>query len=218
MQNEDINSAKTTKLKKIIYLIVGIGMLFLVSSYILKSSAKEEIVEAPAVFVSVIRVADDGKTVVDNNSGEVIFSIEEAKKYLKDNGYEYNADTFQSSNAKYAGECFSQAVLSYNKQEIIFSTSCLPGDLPEAWIGVYEISAATCSLGNIQTDPTPAAADDCGDTGTQTNFRFVAGGGGENFVWSVDDKTVAYSAYLGLTGNTEERVIDIETGKVRVAE
>jgi hypothetical protein len=218
MQGEEINSAKTAKLKKIIYFIVGICLLAGALFYILKPPADKEVAPEPTVFASSIRISDDAKSVVDNNSGEVIFTIDEAKKFLKDNSYEYNAETFQSGNAKYAGECFSQAVLSYNKREIIFSTSCLPGDLPQAWIGVYEISAATCSLGEIGIDPTAAAADDCGANGKQANFRFIAGGGGKNFVWSADDRSVTYSAYLGLTGNTEERIIDIETGKVRVAE
>ncbi|MDD3006329.1 MAG: hypothetical protein PHX30_01970 [Candidatus Pacebacteria bacterium] len=218
MQNEEINSAKTAKLKKIVYLIVGIVMLVWALSYISKPSVEEEAVPEPAIFASSIRVSDDAKSVVDNSSGEVIFTIDEAKKFLKDNGYEYNPDTFQTGNAKYSGECFSAAVLSYNKREIVFSSSCLPGDLPEAWIGIYKISAATCSLNGMQTDSVGDVADDCGEGGTQTSFRFMTGGGGDSFIWSADDKAVVYSAYLGLTGNTEKRIINVETGEIRVAE
>lgn len=91
-------------------------------------------------------MAGDGKSVIDADSGEAIFTIEAAQAYLNEAKLAYNADTFETTDEKYAGSCFEEAVLSEDKEKIIFSTSCLPGDMSEAWVGVYELIINRLSL------------------------------------------------------------------------
>ncbi len=150
-----------------------------------------------------IEVSADLKSVLNAETKEVIFTIEDANKYLKDFGYAYNPDTFQNSNAKYAGDCFVDAKLSNNKDRIVFSSGCMAGDLPQAWIGVYNI--------NWGSDPnTNCVNKNCLGI---PKFRFLIGGG-RNFVWSADDKIITYEADLGLSGLTETRTIDAQTGEI----
>lgn len=145
----------------------------------------------PPPVVNKIEISPDEKSILNTETGETIFTIADAQKYLKDSGYFYNPDTFQTIDAKYEGDCFTAAALSNAKDRIVFSTGCLPGDLPQAWIGGY-------SINNI----------------IPPSFHFLVGGSGRNFVWSLDDKTITYEATLGLSGMTETRTIDSRTGEI----
>lgn len=165
-----------------------------------------------------VAVAEDGKSVVDFQTKKVIFTIDDAKKFLKNSGYEYDPDTFQNSNAKYAGDCFMSAAVSHDGQRIIFSTGCLPGDMPQAWIGVYEISYTDCMDNQSSAASITPVANACIGGEPSYVFRFLNGGGGRNFVWSSDDTNVKYDADLGLMGFSLEKMIDINTGKIMVTE
>jgi len=149
-----------------------------------------------------IELSPDAKSILNADTKEVILTIDIANKYLKDSGYAYNPDTFQTTNAKYAGDCFLGANLSNNKDRIVFSSGCLAGDLPQAWIGVYEFPQPACSNGT------------CLHIAVKPAIQFLIGGSGRNFVWSADDKTITYEADLGLSGLTETRTIDSRTGEV----
>ncbi|MFZ2970195.1 MAG: hypothetical protein WA063_03550, partial [Minisyncoccia bacterium] len=144
-----------------------------------------------------VEFSSDARSILDSKTKQVIFTIEDANKYLKDSGYAYDPDTFQDTNAKYVGDCFLDAALSNKKDRIVFSTGCLAGDLLQAWIGVYNFSYK--SKTDLEQVP---------------KIYFLTGGSGRNFVWSVDDKTITYEADLGLSGLTETRTIDAATGKI----
>lgn len=152
--------------------------------------------------INAIEISTDKRSVLAAETKEVLFTIDDAKKYLKNAGYEYNSDAFQTTNAKYEGDCFLSASLSNDKNRIVFSTGCLPGDLPQAWIGVYtNFSTFNCAL-----DASCKTAID--------RVRFLIGGSGRNFVWLSDDKVITYEADLGLSGLTETRTINSTTGEV----
>jgi len=172
--------------------------------------------------INAIEISTDQKSILNAKTKEVIFTIEDAKNYLKNSGYEYNPDTFQTTNDKYLGDCFGDAALSNNKDRIIFSTSCLPGDLPQAWIGIYYPSIDYLNKNrSIELD--------CGYNYEPINFsfipkasacvpsspiKFLIAGSGKNFIWSQEDKAITYEANLGLSGLTEIRTIDSQAGNI----
>ena len=183
-------------------IIVGVGAIMGVLGYFV---TKPKLVLAPEKnelkeTVGKIEISSDGKSIQDAKTKEAVLWIDATKKYLKDSGYEYNADTFQTTDAKYMGECFLDAALSNKGDKIVFSSGCLPGDLPQAWIGVYKIFKCPKEMS-------------C-DTVASEQVNFLVGGSGRDFVWSEDDKTIIYVADLGLSGLTEKRVIDSETGEI----
>lgn len=169
-----------------------------------KSIQPSELIQPPfAPQVNKIEIFSDAKSILNAETKKVIFTIADTKQYLKSYGYEYNPDTFQTTNAKYEGDCFLSAALSNKKDRIVFSTGCLPGDLPQAWVGVYFFST------KMQFEADSQRID------TIPSFiRFLIGGSGRNFVWSADDKTITYEATLGLSGMTETRTIDSRTGEI----
>ncbi len=150
--------------------------------------------------INKIEISTEGKSILNVETKAIIFTISDTQKYLKDAGYFYNPDTFQATNAKYEGNCFTSAALSNNKDRIVFSTGCLSGDLPQAWIGIYSFQHE-CPAGAMCKVNPPL-------------FQFLVGGSGRNFVWSSNDKTITYEADLGLSGMTETRIIDSQTGEV----
>lgn len=152
---------------------------------------------APLQQINKVEISADRKTIINAESGEVIFRIDDSKKYLKDSGYFYDPNTFQDTNAKYEGDCFLDAALSNKKDRIVFSTGCLPGDLPQAWIGIIELYYHF----NENNNP-------------NTILKFLAAGSGRNFAWTVDGKNISYEAVLGLSGKTETRVINLETAEI----
>jgi hypothetical protein len=135
-------------------------------------------------------LAADEKAVLDAQTGRIIFTIEEVHRFLRDSGYAYDENTFQSTAAKYDGDCLSEAVLSHDQKSIAFATSCLPGDLPQLWLGVYR----------------------------RDGLRLIYGGGGDSLAWTEDDKSVNFRAYLGLTGSTFAKAVDMESGAIRSRE
>lgn len=151
--------------------------------------------------VNKIEISADKKSILNAETKAVIFTIANTQKYLKDSGYFYNPDTFQATNAKYEGDCFVAAALSNNKDRIVFSTGCLPGDLPQAWIGIRNLIQYECPAGAM-CKPNPP------------KIQFFIAGSGKNFVWSSNDKTITYEADLGLSGMAETRTIDSQTGKI----
>lgn len=149
-----------------------------------------------------IEISSDQKSILNADTKKVIFTIEDVKTFLQESGYDYNPDTFQNTNAKYLGGCFGDAALSNNKYRIVFSTSCLPGDIPQPWIGIYNLPLQTNCPPNAACAPNPPL------------LQFLIGGSGKNFVWSQDNQTITYEADLGLSGMTEFRTIDSQTGKI----
>ncbi len=193
-------SASMAKLIMVLSLIVGIGSIIGVLGYYL---TKQNFIISPApITISAIEISVDKKSILNAETGEVIFTIDDANRYLKDSGYLYNPDTFQNTNAKYAGDCFLDASLSNNKNKIVFSSGCLAGDLPQTWMGIYNSPILCPHMPNIDCAPNPPP------------FKFLIAGSGRNFVWSADDKTITYEAELGLSGMTETRTIDAGTGEV----
>jgi len=78
----------------------------------------------------------------------------------------------------------------------------LPGDLPQAWIGIYNIlPISKCNADAMCKMSIP-------------KIQLLIGGSGKNFVWSADDKTIIYEADLGLSGLMETRTIDSVTGEI----
>lgn len=161
-------------------------------------------VSQPAPQINAIEISADGYSILNSETKESIFAIKDAKKYLKFSGQEYDPENFQDTMAKYSGDCFLFAVLSNEKDRIVFSTGCLAGDLPQPWIGVYYTTVFYCA------PDFNACPKDVSDI---EKFNFLLAGGGKNFVWSSDDKTIIYEAKLGLSGMTEIRMIDSETGE-----
>lgn len=203
--------------------IVGIGTV-LGSNFFLWQYSKEKVSsEKLAVWtLPEIAVAADGKSVINAETKETIFTIEAAQEYLNKAELAYNPNTFETTNEKYAGNCFEEAVLSNDKQKIIFSTSCLLGDMTEAWIGVYElliteITDSYC-LSDVDHNKIISSASACIGDEPQWGFRFLQSGGGDNFAWSADNKNVTYDSILGLTGWSLEKTIEIETGEATVTE
>ncbi len=152
--------------------------------------------------ISAIEISVDAKSILNAETKEVIFTIEDANKYLKYSGYAYNPDTFQTTNAKYEGGCFTDAALSIKKDRIVFSSGCLAGDLPQAWIGNFYVVGSYYKGIRIGKGPLSDKID------------FLIAGSGRNFIWSADDKTITYEADLRLSGMIETRTIDSYTGEI----
>jgi len=174
-----------------------------------------EIKKAPNVKSIVI--SEDRRSIIDFETGRTILTTEGAQSYLETSGFAYDPNTFQTTNAKYAGDCFTSAVLSNNKDRIVFSTGCLSGDLPQAWIGAYYSGAFTkqtldCTGLNSSLIPTAFAC--IGEQNPQPSIYFLIGGSGRNFIWSQDDRAITYEADLGLSGLTETRTINSVTGEI----
>lgn len=199
--------------------VVGIGTV-LGSNFFLWQYSKEKVSsEKAAVWIlPEIAVAADGKSVISAETGETIFTIEAAQEYLNKAELAYNSSTFETTNEKYAGNCFEEAVLSNDKQKIIFSTSCLPGDMVEAWIGVYEllITDSYCLSDVDHNEIIPSASACIGDE-PQWGFRFLQSGRGEKFIWSQDDGTVNYEGEFRNEPGLK-KIIDVNTGNVTITE
>lgn len=211
-------STSMAKLVMVASLIVGIGSTIGVLGYYLtkQTAINLPFTAPPPKTISAIELSSDAKSILNAETKAVIFTIEGARAYLERTGYAYNLDTFQETNAKYAGNCFLGAVLSNNKKSFIFSSGCLAGDLPQAWIGIYSFDSgngAKCGYNsqsrNFSFIPNASAC-------AESLVKFLIAGSGKNFVWSSDDKTITYEADLGLSGMTETRTIDAVTGEVLI--
>ncbi len=188
------------------WLAIGsiIFFLFLMLSTLLLLSQKSTIIpiQPPQPTINAIEISSDKKSILNTETKKVVLAIEGTQAYLETSGYAYNPDTFQTTNAKYAGDCFLDAALSNRKDKIVFSTGCLPGDLPQPWIGTDELNVSSTKQCGLNTK--------CANS----TVKFLAAGNGRNFAWSQDDKTITYEATLGLSGLTETRTIDSNTGEI----
>jgi hypothetical protein len=195
------NFFKTAKIIIVSLLMFVLGIFLAMEGYSFAQKFKRQMpAPNPTSTISRIEISSDAKAILNVETKDVIFTIGDAQKYLKNSGYFYNPDTFQTTNAKYAGDCFLSAALSNNKDRIVFSTGCLPGDLPQAWVGIRSLIHYSC--------PPPAKCD------IPPKFHFLTSGSGRNFTWSQDDKTITYEADLGLSGMTETKTIDSVTGEI----
>lgn len=192
-------------------IIISLGLIF----GVIESLIKMPKITPPPPAVNKIEISADAKSILNAETKVVLFSIDDAKKYLKDSGYFYNSDTFQTTNARYEGDCFLSAALSNQKDRIVFSSGCLPGDLPQAWVGIVytynkEIKTASVSYNTKRLPHVYKAYL----TMIKDSISFLTGGSGRNFIWSQDDKTITYEADLGLSGMTETRTIESQTGEI----
>lgn len=185
----------------IIFILLSASALLLKSqkSITISIQPTQPPISTPAI--NAIEISADQKSILNSKTKETIFTIADTQKYLKDSGYEYNPDTFQTTTAKYLGDCFTDAASSNKKDKIVFSTGCLPGDLPQPWIGVYVPINIKCPPNALCKIAAPT-------------IKFLTGGSGKNFVWSQDDSTITYEADLGLSGLTETRTINSQTGDI----
>lgn len=144
-----------------------------------------------------IELSSDAKSILNAETKKVIFTTEDASKYIKDSGYLYGPDTSQTANAKYKGDCFLSANLSNKKDRIVFSVGCFPyGQLVQAWIGTYLLPYKGYDNNLV----------------VSSEIKFLIVGSGRNFVWSADDKAITYEEDLELSGTTKTRTIDSESG------
>lgn len=214
-------SPMAKKLILAVAVIVFIGTVLGVAGFL---TTKPKPIRPPGPQLNRIEISADKKSILNAETKAIIFTIDDAKKYLKDSGYEYNPDTFQNTNAKYEGDCFTDAALSNRKggiikntnnsaeSRIVFSTGCLSGDLPQAWVGVYYFGIKELMLDCSVVGK--SCIDNKQNPVLTSVFQFLIGGSGRNFAWSSDDKTITYEADLGLSGMTETRIIDSQTGEV----
>jgi len=199
--------------------IIGIGAVLGLSLYTLKISTSSDIIlEETVMSLPDVAVAADEKSVINVKTKEIIFTIDEAQAYLEQAGLAYDSETFETTDAKYAGDSFNQIALSNDRKKIIFSTYGLAGDMPQSWVGVYElvITDSLCDSGDREDATSPVSA--CIGDEPEWQVRFLTGGSGINFVWSQDDSKVVYDADLGLTGFSMEKTIDINTGEIVITE
>lgn len=181
--------------------VFSIGAVLGITGYLLTTTKTSPFFQG----VNKIEISTNGKSILNTETKAVIFTIADTQKYLKDAGYFYNPATFQTTNAKYEGDCFIDAALSSNKDRIVFSTGCLPGDLPQEWVGIFYLPF-DCPVGTKELDISCRPRSSA--------IKFLIGGSGRNFVWSQDDKTITYEADLGLSGMTEIKMIDSQTGEI----
>ncbi|MFZ2969823.1 MAG: hypothetical protein WA063_01620 [Minisyncoccia bacterium] len=213
------SGAPMAKMILVVAMIISLGAALGIIGYVL---TRQKSIITPAVSppktISAIELSADAKSILNAETKGVIFTIDDANKYLKDSGYAYDSDTFQDTNAKYAGDCFLSAALSNNKDMIVFSAGCLAGDFPQVWVGVYEriiTDTLKCSSNSNNYFGLMTSAYACiGEQDPRFSFRFLVGGSGRDFTWSADDETITYEADLGLSGLTETRTIDAMTGEI----
>ena len=164
-----------------ITIILLIGTLFGAVSYYLANDNKIVDNQSGTKQIKSIELSEDKKAVLNAETKEIIFTIDEANKYLKD------------SNIEYAGNCFEEASLKISAYDrIVFSTGCLSEDTEEAWIGIYNFPY------KYKTDLEQL-----------TKIYFLIGGSGKNFIWLDNGYYMTYEADLKLDGLTEIKKIDI---------
>lgn len=145
-----------------------------------------------------IEISSDKKAILNAETKEVIFTIADANKYLHEAGYGYNPDIFlnktnQTTNAKYGGDCFSDAsfkVSGYDR--IVFSTACLSGDIQQPWVGIYNFPYKSKT-----------------DLAQVPRIYFLAGDNGKNFVWLEEGFYISYDVYSEADVPMKTKKIDI---------
>ena len=161
-------------------IILLLGTLFgVVSYYLAKDNSNSN--QPTIKQIKSIELSQDKKAVLNAETKEVIFTIDEANKYLKD------------SNIEYAGNCLTNASLRTPvSDKIVFSTGCLSEDAEEAWIGIYNFPY------RYKTDLEQLP-----------KIYFLTDGSGRNFTWSDNGYYITYEVDSKLDGLTETRTIDI---------
>ncbi len=105
--------------------LFSIGAVLSIAAFLFDNSAlvRPPII-SPAPKVNAIEISADQRAIINSDTKEVIFAIEGAQAYLERFGYLYNPDTFQTTPAKYEGNCFSSAALSNSKYKCVCSAFC----------------------------------------------------------------------------------------------
>lgn len=184
------------KLVLVVAVIVTFGALLGVVGYLTKKS--KPIQPPQKLEVNAIEISADKKSILNAETKGVIFTISEAKKYLYEAGYEYNPDAFlnntnQTTNAKYGGDCFSDASFKISAYDrIVFSTGCLSGDIQQPWIGIYNFPYK--SKTDIEQVP---------------RIYFLAGDNGKKFIWSKEGFYITYEVYSDSEELVKTKEIDI---------
>jgi len=204
-----------------VLLFAGIGTIIIGGGYLVREYSKNgvsnKIPSHPIQKeISAIEISADKKTIINIETKEVIFTIDETKKYLQ--GFEYVPGTIQDKISKYLGNCFREASLSNNKKRIVFATGCISfNDLSNGWIGIYNLPLQIKdNETNIKYNMRTKIKED--KKPLMMPIQFLIGGSGKNFIWSSDDKTITYEADLGLSGLTKTRTINSITGKILAIE
>ncbi|MFA6096952.1 MAG: hypothetical protein WC788_04985 [Candidatus Paceibacterota bacterium] len=197
--------------------VAGFIVVSSVALYVFTRSFGTDNMSSDVAEIRGIEISSDARSILSADTKQAIFTIDDSNKYMKDSGYAYDSETFQDTNAKYAGDCFLSANLSSSGDRIVFSSGCLAGDLPQAWIGIYKLESKGPSdtfCKNNDKSSNFGLISSVRACISQPSFYFLIGGSGRNFVWSQDDKTITYEADLGLSGMTETRMIDSATGEI----
>lgn len=201
-----------------VIIVFSVGAVLGIAAFLFDNSALvRPPIKSPAPKVNAIEISADQRAIINSDTKEIIFTIEGAQAYLERFGYLYNPDTFQTTPAKYEGNCFLSAALSNSKDRFVFSAGCLAGDLPQPWIGIYDLSKSGIESGvkcGLNSDSREFGFIPKASACAQTLVQFLIGGSGKNFIWSDDDTTITYEADLGLSGMTETRTIDSGTGDI----
>lgn len=100
---------------------------------------------------------DEERTILTLDKVENIVETENKKR--KEGGY-------------FSGACFEDVSLSPDREVVIFSVSCEPGDLAYEWTGIYDIR--------------------------QGAGEFLVGGAGSRFRWDSDSNAVAFTTSYGV--------------------
>lgn len=185
-------------------IIVIVGSLMGVTGYLINKAPEPSVSPQEEKNVSRIERSQDKKAIIDSDTQEVILTIDDTQKYLKESGYVYTPksgedneiddNSSESLGISYGGDCFGAMALSNTKGRIIFSTSCSSGDASKPWIGIYTFDHSSVT-GKAQ-------------------IKFLTGSSGRGFVWSSEDKSVSYDADIPQTGKMESRTIDPNTGSI----
>lgn len=195
-------------LKLILAGVIGVlGGILVITSGNLPETETGQLPPAPPQAVNKIEISADKKSIIDAETKKLLFKISEAQSYIKDyfknRNYEYAPGKFiPITDAKYAGDCFGDAVLSNDKELIVFSTSCIDDTtMNQPWIGTVNHKLLPLMYEG-ETAPEPR--------------RFLSGGIGQNFSWSSDDNTITYEtpSLLSLPPSLEKRTIDAKTGEI----
>ncbi|MDD3190404.1 MAG: hypothetical protein PHI66_01800 [Candidatus Pacebacteria bacterium] len=200
--------------------IVGIGTVLGINLFAVKNSevdtadiASEELMSS----LPEVEKASDEKSIVNTKTKEVILTIDEVQAYLEQSGLAYDSETFMTTDAKYVGNSFNQIAVSNDRQKMVFSTYGLAGDIPQPWIGIYELVITDSFCASEDRAGIIPSASACIGEEPEWQVRFLTGGGGMNFVWSQDDKTISYEADFRAESGLD-KTINISTGEVTITE
>lgn len=202
IQGESL-SIYLVKLVLCVSLIVDIGALAGSIGYLLthpKLVMAEPVAEVPAENVLIgIELSGDKRSVLDAVSKQVVFNIDDVKKYLE------GSEVAMEGKIKYSGECFEEASLANSRQEVAFVTGCVPKSISsQPWVGIYDIT------------PNPESSSNCvyDNCVVFPEIKFLTGGAAGNLSWSSDDKAISFETYSGKAGITRSVTADPNMGRI----